>query len=59
MSLVMAIGTSAQSKKELQEKVSQLETRNIELNALLSDKTSQVEKLTLQVASLQQTVSQL
>lgn len=59
MSLVMAIGTSAQSKKELQEKVSQLETRNIELNALLSDKTSQVEKLTLQVASLKQTVSQL
>ena len=59
MSLAMTIGTSAQSKKELQSKVEELEKQNTELNDLLKEKNHRVEKLTLEVNQLKSENEQL
>ena len=59
MSLAMTIGISAQSKKELQDKVEELEKQNTELNDLLKEKNHRVEELTLEVNQLKSENEQL
>ena len=59
MSLAMAIGTSAQSKKELQSKVEELEKLNTELNTHMTKLDAQVGEITTMVKGLQTDVSKL
>lgn len=57
--LVIAMGASAQSKKELQEKILELEKQSTELNALLKEKDAKVSELTLEVTQLQSEIEKL
>ena len=59
MSLAMTIGTSAQSKKELQSKVEELEQLNTELNTHMTKLDAQVGEITTMVKGLQTDVSKL
>ncbi|MBP3228434.1 MAG: hypothetical protein J6M53_06615 [Bacteroidaceae bacterium] len=55
----ICLSAAAQSKKELQTKVTELETENATLTARIGEKDAQIGQLSGQVASLQQQIGRL